>query len=81
MSKEIIIETTREVFIKPYTHMDLAELYGISYKTLYKWLKPFRDELGKKQGYYYTIPQVKIIFEKLDYPTLSVVRIKEKASE
>ena len=30
--------------------------------------EPFKEELGKKNGYYFNVAQVKIIFSKLDYP-------------
>ena len=54
--------------IKPYTVLELARLYGVSDRTIKKWIKPFEQEIGKKIGYFYTIAQVKIIFEKLGLP-------------
>jgi transposase len=54
--------------LKPYTVLELAKLYGVSDRTMKKWIKPFEKEIGKKIGYFYTIAQVKIIFEKLGMP-------------
>lgn len=54
--------------IKPHTILELAKLYGVSDRTMKKWLKPFEPEIGNKIGYFYTIAQVKIIFEKLGTP-------------
>jgi hypothetical protein len=51
--------------IKPYTVLELARLYGVGDRTMKKWIKPFDKEIGIKIGYFYTIAQVKIIFEKL----------------
>lgn len=56
------------IALKPYTTNELAKLYGISVYTFYKWIEPFKTELGKKLGWYWTIPQVRLIFQKLDVP-------------
>jgi hypothetical protein len=53
---------------KPYNTTELAELYGVSYKTFTAWLKPIRDKLGPKLGKVWTIAQVKIIVEHLGTP-------------
>lgn len=54
--------------IKPYTPSEIAELYGISRKVMNRWLLPHLDEIGTRQGRYYTALQVKTIFEKLGLP-------------
>lgn len=54
--------------LRPHNLKELMALYKISYKTLKKWLKPFERELGERTGYYYTIPQVRKIFEFLGFP-------------
>lgn len=76
MKKNISIEPTRELIIKPYTIKELSELYGVNYKTFLAWIKPFREQIGKKTRIL-TIPQVKLIFEKLDYPTMSIIKSNE----
>ena len=58
----------REDFIQPSTFKDIAVLYNVSYKTLLAWVKPFRAEIGIQRGRCLTIPQVKIVFAKLDLP-------------
>ncbi|MBK7128257.1 MAG: hypothetical protein IPM74_12475 [Crocinitomicaceae bacterium] len=47
--------------IKPYTHKQLAAMYGTTGRTLNTWMDAFREELGERYGHYYTIKQVKII--------------------
>jgi hypothetical protein len=54
--------------IKPYSTKDLAKIYGVCDKTFKKWAKPFETMIGTKNGRYYTVAQVKIIFEKLGVP-------------
>ena len=54
--------------IRPYSTKDLAGIYGVCDKTLKKWVKPFASEVGEKNGRYYSVAQVKIIFEKLGVP-------------
>ncbi len=58
------------IILKAYSLKELAEIYGVDWRTFKKWLEPFEQEIGKKQGRYYKIPQVKIIFEKLSLPSL-----------
>ncbi len=56
------------VSIKPYNLKELAVLYGVSARTFRKWLSPFKDQLGNRIGYFYTISQVKEIFSRLGLP-------------
>jgi hypothetical protein len=54
--------------VKPCCYKELETLYGVSRKTLKTWLKPFWKDIGQKQGRYFTIKQVKVIFDKLGLP-------------
>lgn len=54
--------------LKHYSTKELARFYGVCDKTLLKWMKPFSTDIGVKQGRFYTVAQVKIIFEKLGMP-------------
>lgn len=54
--------------IRPYSTKDLASIYGVCVKTFKKWITPFATEIGEKNGRYFSVAQVKIIFEKLDVP-------------
>jgi hypothetical protein len=54
--------------LRPRNLKELAALYCISSRTLKKWLLPLEKKLGKRIGYYYTIPQVKKIFSFLGFP-------------
>lgn len=56
------------VQLKAYTVKDLAEFYEVSEKIIRQWLVPFEQEIGKKQGWYYTPKQAEIIFAKLGIP-------------
>jgi hypothetical protein len=33
-----------------------------------KWIKPFNNEIGEKNGRYYSVGQVKVIFDRLGVP-------------
>lgn len=57
-----------QVKLKPYTSTELAELYGVDKNTLKNWIKPLKKEIGKKHGEFYTVRQVGVIFERLDFP-------------
>ncbi len=58
--------TIRE--IKPYTHKELSGLYGVCKQTFTKWLMPFQEKIGNRQGNFYSVEQVKIIFDSLGIP-------------
>jgi len=54
--------------IKSYSKKELANLYEIGVRTLTTWLEPFRKEIGKRHGRYYTPKQIRCIFDKLGLP-------------
>ena len=54
--------------IRPSSIKDLAAIYGCCDKTMKKWIIPFNSEVGVKNGRYYSVAQVKIIFDKLGLP-------------
>lgn len=55
-----------DIIIKPYTHHELSVLYGVSWRTLQRWLKKHQQEIGEKDGHYYTIRQVE---NRIGWPT------------
>ncbi len=62
-------EGVEGLIIKPYTVKELRQLYnGVSHKTLLKWLQPFNEEIGERNGRFYSVPQVEIIFLRLGLP-------------
>ena len=54
--------------VRPYTYKELTQLYGVSKKTLLRWLRPFKEEIGEKTGRYYTTKQVDTIFQRVGFP-------------
>jgi hypothetical protein len=58
------------MIIRPHNLKELSALYGISARTLKKWLYPFKHEIGERVGYLYTVIQVKKIFELLGLPNV-----------
>jgi hypothetical protein len=66
MAQSII--TNGKVKLLPYSVVELATIYDVCDRTFKKWLKPFEQEIGVKQGRYFNISQVKIIIEKLGLP-------------
>lgn len=61
-----LLTSVREV--KPYTLKEIASIYGVCDKTLKRWLKPFKEEIGERQGRFYNVTQVRVIFDKLGVP-------------
>jgi hypothetical protein len=58
-----------EVFvIKPLTHKQLAQMYGVSWVTFQNWIKKVEKEVGKKTGHFYHVPQVIRIFQLFGIP-------------
>jgi len=58
----------KETKIVAKTKSQLAAEYGISVKTLNKWIKPFQDEINSSSSRIFTPNQVIIIYEKIGYP-------------
>ena len=54
--------------IRPSSIRELAGIYGCCEKTMKKWIMPFLEEVGAKNGRYYSVAQVKVMFEKLGLP-------------
>ncbi len=61
-----LLTNVREV--KPYTLKEMAGIYGVCDKTLKRWLEPFKEEVGRRQGRFYNVTQVRLIFDKLGLP-------------
>ncbi len=57
-----------ELRIKPYSLKELAAIYEVTPHTMRAWLLPHKEAIGERVGRYYTISQVRIIFEKLGLP-------------
>ncbi|MBI2968916.1 MAG: hypothetical protein HYY40_14035 [Bacteroidetes bacterium] len=60
--------TNNQLEVKPYTKKELAGLYGISPRSFCTWFKKIEHDVGKKQGKYFTVNQVRLIVEKLGLP-------------
>lgn len=56
------------VKLKAYSPGELAELYDVNIRTFKRWLEPFKKDIGKRHGRYFTIAQVQTIFAKLSHP-------------
>lgn len=54
--------------IKSATTKELAGMYNVSCKTFRNWIRPFKKEIGKRQGRYYNARQIYIIFLRLGAP-------------
>ena len=54
--------------LKACTIAELSELYGVCSRTLKKWIQPFEGEIGERRGRYYTVNQVKVIYDRLGLP-------------
>jgi hypothetical protein len=59
---------TMKIELQPCCLKDLAVMYKVNRRTIKQWLEPFESEIGEKNGRFYTIKQVKIIFDKIGNP-------------
>lgn len=60
--------TNNTIEIKPYSLTELANIYGVTNRTMKNWITPHNIAVGEKVGRLYTTLQIKIIFEKLGLP-------------
>jgi hypothetical protein len=54
--------------LRPLTHKQLAQMYGVSWLTFQNWIKKVEKEVGKKTGHFYHVHQVRKIFELFGIP-------------
>lgn len=62
------MEDNQRIRIIPYSLKELAIIYGVGRTVIKHWLSPFETEIGPRLGRYYTVAQIKIIFERLGVP-------------
>jgi hypothetical protein len=62
-------EGKSEVRIVPCKLKDLANFYNVSCNTLRRRLKIMEKEIGKRNGHFFTIPQVTTILRELGIPS------------
>lgn len=60
--------TDNTVEIKPYNLTELAQIYGVTNRTMKNWIIRHNEAVGEKEGRLYTVLQIKIIFQKLGLP-------------
>lgn len=54
--------------IRPYSKRELAALYEVTPRAFYTMFKKHSDKVGEKEGRYYNINQVILIFRYLGMP-------------
>ena len=60
--------TDKTIEIRPYSLTELAQIYGVTNRTMKNWISRHDEAVGEKIGRLYTTLQIKIIFEKLGLP-------------
>lgn len=56
------------LIIRPYFLMDLAALYGVSGRTMRRWIDAKAPQYAKKNSKYFTVEQVQGIINALGIP-------------
>ncbi len=62
------MKTKNEIMVKPYTLLELSELYGVSVKTLRNWILPIKKKVGVRRGRFYTVKQTEMFFRHFGLP-------------
>lgn len=56
------------LIIKPYRLIDLAAIFDVNTKTMRKWMDKYPEDLGKWEGKYFSIRQVRFCLEIFGLP-------------
>ena len=56
------------LIVKPYRLSDLAAIFDVNTKTMRKWLDRYPDNLGKREGKYFSVRQVEFCLDKFGLP-------------
>ena len=62
------MESNNGLMVQPYLLGELCKIYGVSDKTLKKWINSHEARIGKKCGKYYNARQVETIFQIFGTP-------------
>ena len=62
--------TTTKPKIRHYSARQLAYFYLISKPTFNRWIEPYIEQIGKRNGNFYTSAQVEMIFQIIGIPPL-----------
>jgi hypothetical protein len=62
--------TIQKPKIRHYSAKELAYFYLISKPTFNRWIEPYKEQIGRRNGNYYTAAQVELIFQKIGIPPL-----------
>lgn len=69
--KEIMAKFTGIAPLQTYTTEELATMYGVHSATFLRWFdEKFKEKVGVKKGWFFTIRQVQLIFEEFGRPEL-----------
>jgi hypothetical protein len=63
-----LINKAGKIIPMPCTMFHLAIVYNVNRRTMYNWLKPFKNAIGTRVTNFYNCKQVEIIFEKIGEP-------------
>lgn len=66
--KDLTPISKRSIVIRPSSQKELAYMYKVDKRTITRWLKPHKDRIGHREGRYYTVKQLAIIFDVLGLP-------------
>jgi hypothetical protein len=69
------------LIIKPYRLKDLAAIFDINAQTMKRWINKYPDELGNKDGKYYSVRQIDFLIEKFGLPRKVCVEMIMQVSQ
>jgi hypothetical protein len=58
--------------MRPYYLKEICEIYRMSYKSMRSAIRPIRDQLGERPGYYLSVRQLEMIVRHLGPPYVLV---------
>lgn len=66
------------LIIKPYRIIDLAAIFDVNRKTMKRWMSNFPNELGKREGKYFSINQVQFMIAQFGLPRRLNINVSEE---
>jgi hypothetical protein len=66
------------LIIKPYRMIDLAAIFDVNRKTMKRWMSNFPNELGKREGKYFSINQVQFMIAQFGLPRRLNINVSEE---
>lgn len=75
---KVFYDENGKLIIKAYRLIDLAQIFGVNYRTFKRWVANIKSEVGKPDGRFYSVNQVEYMISQFGLPRKLDTSISEE---